>query len=93
MGGFFFSLAPSAIRDVLNLRHGDERPIPTVEAQIGIQLGLGVHTDDRRRRHALRDDLDVAEFEVLARRRRVAFEDDGFGVREVGQAYVVPAWL
>ena len=85
---------PFSSREICpNLRHWNKSAIAAVKAQIRIQVRLGVHADDRRRLHALRNHLDIAQFEVLARRLRVAFEDDGFGVGEVGQADVVPAWL
>jgi len=67
--------------------------VRTRESQFGVQRSCRVDADQTRRVQALWDDIDVAQLKVLARDVGVALDNDGFGVRQIREADVVPARL
>lgn len=56
-----------------------------------VQRGSGLDADHRRLNHTLWDDLNVAQFEVLAGSVGIALNDDCLGMLQVGKSNIIPA--
>lgn len=80
------SITPSTL-----LRH--KRSVSALETQSRVLLCASIETDNTRGFLLLRVDVDAVSLEAIARRVRVALDDESFGLGEVREAVVIPAGL
>lgn len=85
---FYDSLPPSHF--LSDLEHRAVCPVGAGEAQSRVERGGGVQADDGRRLHGQRQQLNVLEVVVLARRLAAAVEDNCLGAVKGRETLFVP---